>query len=121
MLSKFFTPLTEIPDIFQSVHGSLIKDFHIIGFSLGAHIAGYVGENIQAVTGQKIGRITGLDPAEPLFESTPAFVRLDPTDAEFVDVIHSDAKSMIVFGKTQPTLIDFSRDTSCDKAPNYTN
>ena len=39
------------------------------------------------------------DPAEPLFESTPAFIRLDPSDAEFVDVIHTDAKSLLVFGK----------------------
>ena len=42
------------------------------------------------------------DPAEPLFESTPAYIRLDPTDAEFVDVIHTDAKSLLVFGKALP-------------------
>ncbi|XP_072288144.1 pancreatic lipase-related protein 2-like [Pyxicephalus adspersus] len=31
----------------------------------------------------------GLDPAEPYFQDTPAEVRLDLTDAAFVDVIHS--------------------------------
>ena len=32
----------------------------------------------------------GLDPARPLFEWMPTFVRLDPTDAQFVDVVHTD-------------------------------
>ena len=34
------------------------------------------------------------DPAEPLFEATPPFVRLDESDAEFVDIIHTDAMSL---------------------------
>lgn len=33
----------------------------------------------------------GLDPAGPLFEKYVEQVRLDPSDAKFVDVIHSDA------------------------------
>lgn len=37
----------------------------------------------------------GLDPAEPYFQGCPILVRLDPTDAKFVDVIHSDALPMI--------------------------
>uniref|UniRef100_A0A2C9M1Z3 Lipase domain-containing protein n=1 Tax=Biomphalaria glabrata TaxID=6526 RepID=A0A2C9M1Z3_BIOGL len=32
-----------------------------------------------------------IDPAGPYFENTDPVVRLDPTDAVFVDVIHSDA------------------------------
>ena len=32
----------------------------------------------------------GLDPARPFFEWMPAFVRLDATDAQFVDVVHTD-------------------------------
>ncbi len=46
----------------------------------------------------RLGRITGLDPAEPLFQSMPEFVRLDPGDADFVDAIHTDAKSILMFG-----------------------
>ena len=41
----------------------------------------------------------GLDPAEPLFQGMPGFVILDPSDALFVDVIHTDAKSIIMGGK----------------------
>ncbi len=48
------------------------ESFHIIGHSLGAHIAGYAGERIP-----NLGRITGLDPAGPLFENTDTAVRLD--------------------------------------------
>lgn len=64
-------------------------DFWIIGHSLGGHIAGYAGERIK-----NLGRITGLDPAKPYFESMPLPVRLDPTDAKFVDVIHTNVPSL---------------------------
>jgi len=46
-----------------------------------------------------LGRITGLDPAEPYFQGTPPIVRLDPTDAKFVDVIHTDGASIFLLGK----------------------
>lgn len=38
-----------------------------------------------------ITNLSGLDPAEPHFSKTDPIVRLDPTDADFVDVIHTDA------------------------------
>ncbi|KAJ4450311.1 hypothetical protein ANN_01731, partial [Periplaneta americana] len=66
---------------------------HMIGHSLGAHTAGYAGERIAG-----LGRITGLDPAEPYFQGMPSFVRLDPTDARLVDVIHTDGKSIFLLG-----------------------
>ena len=39
-------------------HGVDASQMHIIGFSLGAHIAGYAGRAVQKVH-VKIGRITG--------------------------------------------------------------
>ncbi|CAG0885640.1 unnamed protein product [Cyprideis torosa] len=72
------------------VHPSQI---HIVGHSLGAHTGAYVGQEIPG-----IARITGLDPSEPYFQGMEKFVRLDPDDAEFVDVIHTDANSIFLFG-----------------------
>lgn len=37
----------------------------------------------------------GLDPAEPCFQGTPELVRLDPSDAQFVDVIHTDGAPIV--------------------------
>ena len=74
-------------------HGVDPADIHIIGHSLGAHTAGYAGSMVQG-----LGRITGLDPAEPYFQGMPAHVRLDPTDAELVDVIHTDGKGIFFLG-----------------------
>ncbi|XP_068807729.1 pancreatic lipase-related protein 2 [Struthio camelus] len=59
---------------------------HLIDHSLGAHAAGEAGRRKPG-----IGRITGLDPAGPLFQYTPTMVRLDPSDAKFVDIIHTHA------------------------------
>lgn len=64
---------------------------HLIGHSLGAHISGFAGKGYQSLTyGQKLPRITGLDPANPCFHDTTSNNRLDETDARFVDVIHTN-------------------------------
>ncbi|KAM6104910.1 pancreatic lipase-related protein 2-like [Pterocles gutturalis] len=68
-------------------------EIHLIGHSLGAHTAGEVGRRIRCIR-----RITGLDPAGPYFEGTPPEVRLDPSDASFVDVIHSNAAQLATIG-----------------------
>lgn len=55
----------------------------------------------------KLGRISAIDPAQPLFQDMPEFVRLDPGDAEFVDVIHTDAKSILMGGMIQHNPAQF--------------
>ncbi len=42
--------------------------------------------------------LIGLDPAGPYFENTDPTVRLDPTDALFVDVIHTDGSHNLLLG-----------------------
>ncbi|XP_067940692.1 pancreatic lipase-related protein 2-like [Watersipora subatra] len=66
------------------------EDVHIIGHSLGAHCASEVGTRVK-----RIGRISGLDPAELYFEGGKEVTRLEPRDAEFVDVIHSDGSAFL--------------------------
>ncbi|KAL7036300.1 hypothetical protein ACKWTF_008772 [Chironomus riparius] len=76
----------------QTEHGVNLSDVHIIGFSLGAHVAGVAGSKLQFWSGKKVGRITGLDPALPYFEDTSnTEIMLDSSDADFVDVIHTCA------------------------------
>ncbi|XP_054152605.1 pancreatic triacylglycerol lipase-like [Oppia nitens] len=73
-------------------YGLKPSNVHILGHSLGAHIAGYAGQRLNGT----IGRITGLDPAGPDFQGlTNPAVKLDPTDAIFVDAIHTNANPLI--------------------------
>ncbi|KAG7212402.1 hypothetical protein KM043_012720 [Ampulex compressa] len=92
------------------VGGIAPSRIHCIGHSLGAHTAGYVGYTLRVRYGHHLGRITGLDPAEPHFSNTSPMVRLDPTDATFVTAIHTDCNPFISggLGITQPVAhIDF--------------
>lgn len=45
-----------------------------------------------------VRRITGLDPAGPCFHDAPLDFRLDSTDADYVDVIHTSATTKNTFG-----------------------
>ncbi|CAH1407444.1 unnamed protein product [Nezara viridula] len=62
------------------------ENLHLIGHSLGAHIAGVTGQKIQS---GNIGRVTGLDPAGPLFKVDKPEERISNSSALFVDVIHT--------------------------------
>ncbi|XP_076279943.1 uncharacterized protein LOC143208896 isoform X1 [Lasioglossum baleicum] len=64
------------------------KDIHAIGFSLGAHVPAFAANVMRPY---RISRITGLDPAMPLFITVDKDHKLDASDAEFVDVFHTNA------------------------------
>lgn len=82
---------------------------HLIGFSLGGQIVGYAGRNLRK-SSLTVRRITGLDPASPLFERYSRDVRLEASDAEFVDVIHTNTFTLLIarVGTRRPSgHIDF--------------
>ncbi|KAM8806087.1 pancreatic lipase-related protein 2-like [Eudromia elegans] len=82
--------LAYLVNLLEKEYGYSPAKIHLIGHSLGAHAAGEAGRRKPG-----IGRITGLDPAGPLFQYTPDMVRLDPSDANFVDVIHTHAGHLL--------------------------
>ena len=63
------------------------EDVHLYGFSMGAHIVGFAGKE---VNNPKIGAIFGLDPAGPFFRGLPDEDKLAVTDGTCVTVLHTN-------------------------------
>ncbi|XP_022913392.2 phospholipase A1-like [Onthophagus taurus] len=70
---------------------TLTKDVHVVGFSLGAQIAGRAG-NLLRNDNITLSRLTGLDVAAPLF----LVPYVNSTSAKFIDVIHTNG---LLFGE----------------------
>lgn len=64
-----------------------LADVHLVGHSLGAHVAGVAGRR------HKVARITGLDPAQPLFTQSSSDL-LTASSADLVDVVHTCVGSL---------------------------
>ena len=90
--------LTDLIEFLVKNYGVKLSSFHILGMSWGAHVAGVAGHTLKERLGSKLGRISGLDPAGPLFKFVDNEFRLDKEDAEFVDIIHSNGGTRILFG-----------------------
>lgn len=94
---------TQLARLIRHLHrnlGARMRKLHVIGHSSGAVVAAIAGR----LTGGRLGRITGLDPIRTslLFPDSSAAVaveQLDPSDARFVDVIHT---SIGKFGIVEP-------------------
>nr|XP_022910632.1 pancreatic triacylglycerol lipase-like [Onthophagus taurus] len=67
-----------------------LNKIHIIGHSLGAQIAGFTGQRVMKRLYRRIGRISALDAAGPIFNFNTESYRLDRNDANFVDAIHTN-------------------------------
>ncbi|XP_046440216.1 pancreatic lipase-related protein 2-like isoform X2 [Daphnia pulex] len=74
---------------FLVLKGADLRRVHLIGFSLGAHVVGKAGQTMNG----EIPRITGLDPAYPLFEEASA----DEKKAEKDSLLPLDTQ---IFGQT---------------------
>lgn len=86
------------------------RDIHVVGFSLGAHVPAFSAIKLRPY---KLPRITGLDPAMPLFITVSKDEKLDAGDAEFVDVFHTNA---FIQGKVEASgHIDFYMNGGIDQ------
>nr|XP_049702017.1 pancreatic triacylglycerol lipase isoform X1 [Helicoverpa armigera]XP_049702019.1 pancreatic triacylglycerol lipase isoform X3 [Helicoverpa armigera] len=73
----------------NSVTGTPLDQMHLIGLSLGAHVVGNAGREL----GGKVARVTGLDPAGPLWNLNSN--RISPNDAVYVEAIHTDGGYLV--------------------------
>lgn len=78
-------------------NGLNLRDVTIVGHSLGAHIAGRTAKLLKSPG--KIGCIVGLDPASVLFKFFNKYKRLSDSDADYVEIIHTDSDK---FGFSRP-------------------
>ncbi|XP_048000133.1 pancreatic triacylglycerol lipase-like [Leguminivora glycinivorella] len=80
------TRVAKFLDMFCALYQITGDRLHLIGHSLGAHVMGIAASKTKLT----VGRVTGLDPARPLFEYPKTLkMGLTPSAAEFVDVIHT--------------------------------
>ncbi|XP_045495073.1 inactive pancreatic lipase-related protein 1-like isoform X2 [Colias croceus] len=72
--------------------GLPLDKLHLIGHSLGSHVAGYLARELKNKYRKTVKRVTALDPAFPAFYPDGVVMEhIVDKDAEFVDVIHTDA------------------------------
>ncbi|CAG5087992.1 Oidioi.mRNA.OKI2018_I69.PAR.g11694.t1.cds [Oikopleura dioica] len=66
------------------------SDFYCVGHSLGGHVCSYAAKYLKSEFRKTMGQVVGMDPAGPTFEKTTKEVRIDYTDATFVQIIHTN-------------------------------
>lgn len=69
--------------------GLRTSNLKIIGHSLGAHVAGLCAREVGKLS--RVAEVVALDPAKPLFENKSAGERVDVSDAQNVQAIHTCA------------------------------
>jgi len=103
------------------------ETLHIIGHSLGAHGAGVIGKNVQ---NGRIRAIFALDPAGPLYFTDSPQWRVDASDGDYVEVLHSNGGTLgfgwplghadiyLNFGRSQPGCgLDITGSCAHSRAP----
>ncbi|XP_039969455.1 vitellogenin-1-like [Bactrocera tryoni] len=68
-----------------------VAGLHLMGHSLGAQIMGTAARHYRDLTGKSLPYVTGLDPAFPCFNEGETLTTISASDADFVDIIHTNA------------------------------
>uniref|UniRef100_A0AAG5CS31 Lipase domain-containing protein n=1 Tax=Anopheles atroparvus TaxID=41427 RepID=A0AAG5CS31_ANOAO len=121
-LDQVATSLAGFVDFLHNTTELDLGELYLIGHSLGAHLAGLSGKKL---TTGRAGAIFGLDPAGPLFSSKDPSSRLASTDAEYVEVVHTNGGTLGMYdpigtadfypngGKHQPGCLPWLFGMSC--------
>jgi hypothetical protein len=78
------------------VSGSSNGRMWCTGHSLGSHMCGHTGMRMPAT--RRLGRVTGMDPAGPLFEGSDKTVGINQSSGQFVDILHTDSRGIGALG-----------------------
>ncbi|XP_011552131.3 lipase member H-B [Plutella xylostella] len=76
-----------------------LNKFELAGISLGGQLISFVAKNYHRITGNKIPRLTALDPSGPCFRNNDPENRLDDSDGDLVVVIETNIDG---FGMAAP-------------------
>ncbi|CAG9566037.1 unnamed protein product [Danaus chrysippus] len=97
-ISTYPTAVAGVPDVgkglgrflnfLNRVTGAPFNRMHLIGFSLGAHLVGNAGREL----GGRVARVTGLDPAGPLWNTNRN--RFRASDGVYTEAIHTDGSAV---------------------------
>lgn len=76
------------------------EEIHGLGHSLGSHVMAFASNWLLELGGTQFGRITGMDPAHPLFYVNNMWTvengsNLNYQDADFVDIIHTNSGKLV--------------------------
>ncbi|XP_061386827.1 phospholipase A1-like [Musca vetustissima] len=83
--------VAEMIDFLNKNYNMPFETLTVAGHSLGAHVAGYAGKNVQ---NGKIHTIIGMDPALPLFSYDKPKKRLSATDGVYVESIQTNGGTL---------------------------
>ncbi|XP_034128082.1 serine-rich adhesin for platelets isoform X2 [Drosophila guanche] len=83
-------------DFLVGEYGMSLDTLEVVGFSLGAHVAGHTAKQVKS---GDVGKVVGLDPAMPLISYSNTAKRLSSDDAKYVESIHTAGGTM---GFTKP-------------------
>ncbi|EDW63711.1 phospholipase A1 [Drosophila virilis] len=96
LIEEFGAQLAQFTrDLHRQFHANY-DDMYLVGHSLGAQIAGAAGKRLKP---EQYNTIFALDPAGPKFRHRSAQFRIDPSDAKYVESMHTSGN----FGFLKPT------------------
>lgn len=83
-----------------SDHGYELARVHLVGFGVGAHVVGFVADELNYFDDyDKLGRLTLLDPAAPLFVAKLGLSHLSGRGrAAFTDAVHTSSVDSCGYG-----------------------
>jgi len=88
--------IAKLVDFLVKEYGMSLDNLEIVGFSLGAHVAGHTAKQVS--TG-RVQKVVGLDPAMPMLSYDKPAKRLSSNDAFYVETIQTNGGTL---GYTKP-------------------